>query len=363
MRGGATDYCRERNRQASIVVACAAMLGLYLADPRPGMVAAEDSPSVLVPREAWSTYFASAPVALTYDAAVAANGLTAQWTLAVDRKTIGSGAAQVEAEGAGSKVSLRFDAPEVRDGLPLEAVLAITLRGANRRDPIETRQRTLWFFGEEAFVDRQQWLEEREVTLFDPRGGTAEMLAGLSIPFVATKNVEQLANLAKGMIVVGEGVSAREYRGLPIALQKAAAAGRPVLWLAPTGGTFAIPGAATADLPRPARVMLAGTEIIAELDKRLDAQAWPADGGLVASSLLIRGEGRTALVEAVANDQGWPWLEVTYPTMPGRLIVAGFGLNDHWEAGPTPRYLLARMLDRLWGISHEPTPTDRRIDQ
>ena len=312
------------------------------------MATADDD--VLVPREPWSNFFADAPVELTYDvAAQDARDATAQWTLAVDERTVDSRMASVQRDGdAIAKVAVAFDAPEVRPGIVLGATLTVVLREAGQSAALASHKRTLWFFPRDPFADRGDWLAERKITLFDPSGRTARHFEESSIPFQPTKNIDALENLAEGMIIVGEGVSARDYRALGAVLSKAASAGRPVLWLAPAAGQFPFPGTDAADLPQPSRVTLARQEIILELDKRLDAASWPSDGKAIASGLLVRGEGRRATAEAVAGEAGWPWLEAEYPGG-GRLLIASFALVDHWDHGPAPRYLLLRMLERLAG--------------
>jgi hypothetical protein len=58
--------------------------------------------------------------------------------------------------------------------------------------------------------------------------------------------------------------------------------------------------------------------------------------------------GREAGVtgEIDTRRQGWPWVDIDYPA-DGRLVLCGFPIIGHWESGPTPRYLLAAILDGL----------------
>jgi hypothetical protein len=48
-----------------------------------------------------------------------------------------------------------------------------------------------------------------------------------------------------------------------------------------------------------------------------------------------------------ADGDAWPWMEAEYPGRRGRLLVCGFGLVRDWDGGPTPRFLLVRLFERL----------------
>ncbi len=145
-------------------------------------------------------------------------------------------------------------------------------------------------------------------------------------------------------MVIGEGLSLEDRRGLAETLLQLAAGGVPVLCLAPASGSFPFPG--SGGDPQPRRVVLGGCEVIRELDKRLDADTWAPDGRVAAAGLELSTAGRGALLSVAPPPRGWRWLEVVYP-QGGRLIVCGFGIVQHWDAGPTPRWLLLRILERF----------------
>jgi hypothetical protein len=212
----------------------------------------------------------------------------------------------------------------------------------------------LWIFPEDPFVNRSHWLKGLRICLFDPPGDTRQILDKMDVPFSRTANVDSLDTLNCGLLIIGEGTSLKEYRGLPEMMVKAAASGIPVLCLAPSDGDIVLPGsfAAGTQLPLPERLALRRNDVICELDKRLDALSWRANARPLSSSLLIKSERNRVVGEVVQSPDGWPWLEAGFPAEHGRLIICGFGIIRHWDAGPTPRFLFARILEHL---THTPS--------
>jgi hypothetical protein len=158
------------------------------------------------------------------------------------------------------------------------------------------------------------------------------------------RDVGSLGAVKEGLLLVGEGVSFRQWRTLAPAMIERAAAGIPVICLAPAAGDLPAPGIGQNDLPRPRVVLLRQTDVIAALDKRLDT-VWPPDGNAVASRIEWVA-GRVGIRgEVSAKDQGWPWVEFVFPGPRSRLIVCGLAIIAKWEAEPTPRYFLASLLE------------------
>ncbi len=62
---------------------------------------------------------------------------------------------------------------------------------------------------------------------------------------------------------------------------------------------------------------------------------------------MVDSDRGQVVARVVEGDAGWPWLEVGFSAKRGKLIVCGFGLVKKWDAGPTPRFLLARLLDYM----------------
>jgi hypothetical protein len=69
----------------------------------------------------------------------------------------------------------------------------------------------------------------------------------------------------------------------------------------------------------------------------------------VTSRIVLRAEGTRVVGEVATGSDGWPWVEIDFPGQRGKGLTCGFALMSKWEAGPTPRFLFARLLERFSG--------------
>ena len=268
-------------------------------------------------------------------------GNRAAWVVTIERRTVARGEVEVVAQaGQPGRFEVRWDVPTVKEGVIVRADLVISLAGATWNSP-------LWVFPRNPFAGQLSVFKTRPIILFDPAETTARVLEETGVTFERQRNVDALAEQANGLIIIGEGVSFRAYRGLPGILIKAAAQGRRVLCLAPVDGLLPVPGGDDPDLPAPGRLEFRDSRIIHTLDKRLDAHSWPPDGQVVASALALKAERGRVVAEVTPGPAGWPWLEVDFPASGGKLVVCGFAIVSHWDAAPAPRHLFARILDTL----------------
>jgi hypothetical protein len=183
--------------------------------------------------------------------------------------------------------------------------------------------------------------------LFDPVGATARVLDGSKVPYTLIRNVDGLEAGAFGLLMVGEGVSFKDYRGVFEVLVKVARTGKPVLCLAPGGGEMRLPGSVDADLPTPSRLSFRRDDIISELDKRLDASGWQTGEKTTGSGLKLRGDRGPVWVEVGGAAEGWPVMEMGFGKGAAPLLVCGFGLVGAWAESPTPRFLFVKMLEHV----------------
>lgn len=251
-------------------------------------------------------------------------GGPASWSFSVGGAVVARGDLAANGE-------IALDMPATKPGVILDASLVLEAGG-------KTVSHRLWIFPADPWSETKATLEKAVLRVFDPEGNTIAALHQAGIPYKIVPRATALSE-AGGPILIGEGLSLNEQRGLPAILEQAAVAGAHILCLAPREGYLALPGLEGERRPT---VSLAGTGRIPALDKHLDAAVWP-DGPSVATSWTPDAARRRMEGEWHADTKGWPWLEARWPNG-GRLIYCGVGIMRSWEKTPAARYLLEAML-------------------
>ena len=343
--------------------ACCLVLALALAFSSSHALAQDDKVTLEL-REKWTNLTADSKTNfnLTVKAPAAFKGKVV-WTFAdAGTKNVfprGRGEAPIAVDAKKSaEVKIPLDVPGVNDGVVLQGQLIVKVYADGKAEPEMSDERMLWIFADDPFFNRAKWFEGLKITLFDsdPKSKTGEALKtlkslkGLKTPFEEVRNPAALADLKDGVLVIGEGVSFKDEAGLAEAMVQAAGRGVPVLCLAPKDGSLPLPGADNG-VPAPGSMTFLRQDIISKLDKRFDAAAWAPDNQVVARSLAVKAEDGKVIAEGVGGDKDWPWLQLDYPDKKGRLVVLGFPIIQRWENSPTPRYLLARVLEHVTELS------------
>lgn len=278
------------------------------------------------------------------------------WRLASGTATIKAGEVALAAgPDAPADIAIKIPVPPVKDGVVLPTKLTVSVIEEKQIKASATLERDVWIFPPSAFADRTEWLKKLKITLYDPKGATEKLFTAEKIPFGEVRGVADIEAIKEGLLIVGEGIALDGEKGLGIALKKAASSGLTVLCLAPASGELAIPGLGSAvDLEE----LTFRKDIVRKLDKRLDADGWPPDGQAIASTLTVKKGDDSAVGEVAAGPGGWPWVEARSGT--GRWAVCGYAIVAKWEAGPTPRYFFARMLEYLTDSKMEPPKENDR---
>ena len=246
--------------------------------------------------------------------------------------------------GAPATISVKLPVPPVKDGVVFPAAVRVMAIEANGTDPVATFDQNLWVYPDGPFAGRAEWLKGLGLIVYDPPGATVTLLTRLEVPFEERHTPAALTEIDKGVLLVGEGTAFAQEPGLADVLAAAAGRGAVVVVLAPASGRLTVPGVGA-----PADGVTGVTftrDIVRTVDKRLDPSGWPPDGTLVAATLSVIAAEGTVGGEVAAGPAGWPWVEARCgPT--GRWVFCGYPVVARWDAGPAPRFFLARVLESL----------------
>ena len=309
----------------------------------------------LVPAENASTAFAGSKVTITFrvNSERPAEGRLL-WSHTAQQRTLSGGEADVRQSDDGPTASFDLRLPEVRDAVIYQTHITAEFVPRDEDSPATKLQRPLWLFPRDPLAGRAAWAEELNLQLVDSDGRTGNALRSINLPFQQLRTVNSalpdrspdVANRNR-ILLVGEGASLAKGTLIDAAVASAQA-GRKVVVLAPQDGAFFMPGIGDEDGLNTGELRLVRQSVIKEFDKRLDSKAWPGVGNTVPSQRLqieaVRGRVRATID---GKHKGWPWLELRYPESGGALILCGFRIVEHWDRGPTPRFLLIRILESL----------------
>ncbi|MBU1909115.1 MAG: hypothetical protein KJ726_03620 [Verrucomicrobia bacterium] len=326
-----------------VTMAVVLILGLWYACLA---VDAGSAPSLRL-RDPWSTVFGGREVAFEVEIVTSDQEWEGRlgWSLSFGDRVVARREMAVRAKaGEPAVASLAMSIPEVKEGVILGGVLAVTLTDAAGAT-LDTASKALRVFHENPFADRGAWLKNLNILLFDPTGRTTALFEQAGIPHRLLRDYNLPAN-EPGLWLVGEGVSFDEYRGLAQTLFQAASLGRQVLCMAPASGSLAVPGLGSGQEEWPVSIRLSGPAVIAELDKRLDAKDWQDCGPINVRGLAMKDPGVMTVLDPGEETKGWAWVRMDY-TGGGGVNFCGIPIVSAWECGPTPRYLLLRLLEKM----------------
>lgn len=330
----------------------ATMLALLLCTP----VCFAADRILIAPAESWTTAFAGEDLHFSMrlidpggQSGVPSGSL--RWSHSVNQRTISRGEVKLNGNGD-STAEFVLRTPELRDGVTFATTVTTDFVPEGKTQPVATLQRTLTLFPKNPLADRVKWAQSLDIELFDPAEDTARVFEDLKLPHRRAHRLSVVGHPKQtGILIIGEGTSLVNHRALAENALNAAAEGRRIVMLAPSEGEFSLPGTmddGQSNGAFPAELRFSGAQVITQLDKRLDAQSWIGKGNTIPSSLLKIQSSR-GRVEVHVGDvtPGWPWLEVHFPDTKGVFIMCGFKIIKHWDNGPTPRFLLVRILESL----------------
>jgi hypothetical protein len=244
------------------------------------------------------------------------------WQASAARRPFSSGVV-VPKQGWGD---IRLQTPSVKNGIGLpiqvavgDALCKVLVLG---KDPLE---------------GRRQWADQIQIVLFDPSGRTAKAFDEIELPYRQSTGLGGLAAVAKGMIVVGEGIPLGEHPGLDRILCQVARQGVPVILLRPKSGDFAISD------PGPLRFELRRGDVRQRIDSRTAGDLRQVIG------FRVTGERNGPVLRITEQPSDYAWGDFRFDDGRGRLCWVTWNLLDQWETSPAPRFFFVRLLEIVSG--------------
>ncbi len=271
-----------------------------------------------------------------------------QWRLSTAGRTVARGEASLAAKDGAAPFSIMFVLPELNDGVTADLSLDLSIVDARSGVALASTNKLIRSFSAEVFADREEWLKSLDIALFDPEEATVSLFDDAAIPCRLVRHPEALSEISQGIVVVGEGLSTREHRGLWDVLVDVASSGVPVFCLALREGGLALPGVGpTETVAKSSALVMKRYQAITDADKMFDQKSWC--GKREVASRCIEFEGERGPVAACVQEgsDGWLWLEQSFEDVESQLVLCQFRLVKHWEQSPVPRYLLLKVLEEM----------------
>lgn len=269
------------------------------------------------------------------------------WRLAFQGRTLQRGERSLTIQGGEVIIGVDLRLPETKGDIVMPVDLELWVTPYHSEKPVLQTSERKWVFSPYLFVQRKEELSRFKIYLFDPLKHSEKIFKSAGIPFAPVYRPETISELKRAFLIIGEGISLKNYRGLADMMIEAASAGNIVLCMKPQQGTIQHPDILSADAVGASSVHLHDNNIIRFLDKRLDMAAWSPQGRIAVCSInLVSGNNRIK-GDLTCDGKGWPWFELDFEKSGGKFLLCGFGIIEAWDGEPAPRYLLDRIFQYL----------------
>jgi hypothetical protein len=294
-------------------------------------------------------WFAGSEVtALFRVSGIDADQATGRWRLSSAGHTVARGETSLAIGNGTVPFTITFALPELNDGVAVDLSLELSVTDTRSRTELAATNKLIRSFSPKVFVGREEWLKSLDITLFDSEKATVILFDDAGIPYRFLRNAEALAEITQGIVIVGEGVSTQENRGLWEQLIKVASRGVPVLCLALREGEVALPGIGPTEMAaKPSALTMKRYRAITDVDKRLDKTSWCGERKVASHSIVFEGERGPVAARVQEGRSGWLWLEQSFEGVESQLVLCQFLLVKHWERSPVPRVLLLKVLETV----------------
>lgn len=176
-----------------------------------------------------------------------------QWSVTVGPQPVVRREIEVTVEaGRPAVVPIQFTVPPLKDDVAVRAALTVSFQpqDADPDKAVSAIVKTLWFFAANPFAGHAASLKDKKIVLFDPDGKTQELFEQVGIPFTLIPRLDAASNIKEGLLIIGEGLSLRDFRTLTDVCLVTADRGVSVLCMALREGQFRLIDGNDRNLPR-----------------------------------------------------------------------------------------------------------------
>jgi hypothetical protein len=320
------------------------------------------------PLQSWTNVVAGEEVSMDFRMPESiSSGTSVGWSVLLENAVVRRSETAVRDDPHfGRVLTITFTIPEGDAKTRLTLSVIVSVNGQDRPAV------QLFVYPADPFQQRISLPEADQFVVFDPSGNTADRLKSLKLSFRSERRIDTLSDLHDGILIIGEGTSFRQYRGLGNILRTAASRGVRILCLSPTMGTVLLDehteSHSNADLnssglnttPQDTdsasgrQVVVSGlrrlecrhADVLREFDRYLDVSAWRGVPSMSETSLQIAGKSGSISVDFSEQPAGWVWIDAEYAGG-GRIVFTSLQMIRHWESGPGPRHAFWNCLAEI----------------
>lgn len=312
----------------------------------------ESSTPIVQPLEDWACVFADQKSILRYSCVNPSPSIEmVDWKLSVGQRILLRGQVQAKLKSiddGGGAVEIAVEPNNLKPAAAIATTLTLTFHTDDGKTQVI--ERPFIIFPSDPFANLLPEIRSLNLQLFDPLGATAKVFNASGIPFTLRRTLASIDDVKDGTLLIGEGLNWKEQKAVPMAVERALQRGLTVLCLAPTGGEITLASKST-DAIFPPEMYLAGEDVVRKFDRHLDTRTW-LGGASAISKFSLEFKDRQLWAVVSELPLSWPCVEmhgmVGKSDRPnGTLILCGFGIVKHWQAGPVPRYLLSGIFQKL----------------
>jgi len=273
-----------------------------------------------------------------------ANGDRLLWRLAANNRTLASGRIPLKHRNPQEPLLLRIDLPELSADVILETTLTAKIQKDSDNSVIAELTEVFLIYAPNPLIGQKKWIQDTNINLYDPAGHTSKVFMQLGLPFRQVNRLEDISNIHKGILIIGENNSLQRHRSAINFLIQASSNGLPVLFLPSADVKIPVTQSNDNFSYRLKRISFETHDILKNFSPKSNLPAWPGND-MIAEEKIGLTSLRTGKCVAVQNQAtGWSWVEFEFFDTHAKFIYTSTPLIEHWESSPVPRYLLLEII-------------------